>query len=149
MSNRIAQVQEACLYVEVLTAETDGSIFGHRFVSENAGPQLVVASTCATSEVIVKRLMKIPSLPWAKGSLVLIRLDALDGMLGDLGKVSPLGSIDRVIVLPGIDLTAADKAPLRRGYRALLRACVDLELISGRGSTNKIEALRVRVAGKA
>ena len=132
MANQRPRVREDGICVEVPTANGQQAVFGYRFASDNSGPQIVVAGTCATAEVLVRRLTSIRTLPWVRGSLVLIRLDVLDGLLGDIGKVLPLGEIERVIVLPWIDLDAADKAPLRRAYRAVLQACSDLELVSRR-----------------
>jgi hypothetical protein len=57
-----------------------------------------------------------------RGNLILIRLDALDNLLGELSSLSPLGEIDQTIILPWTDEGAADDALIRRSYH-MVRWC--------------------------
>ena len=125
-------------YVEVLTSDKDGTPFGYRLVGARTGPQVVIAGTCPTSDVIFDRLMSLPTLPWMRGNLVLIRLDAMDGMLGDLTEISSLGEIDRTLVLPWGDKNCLNETAIRRSYHAVRRVCTDMGMISGRGVTRQI-----------
>ncbi|MEL6102726.1 MAG: hypothetical protein AAFR68_15620, partial [Pseudomonadota bacterium] len=69
-------------YVEVLTT-SQGAVFGYRLKGASAGPQVVVAGVCPNAEQVFERLLLTPTLPWMRGTLIVIRLDALDDMLGD------------------------------------------------------------------
>lgn len=124
-------------YVEVMTNEKTGMAFGYRLTGASAGPQLVVAGTCPSAEKVFDRLLAIPSLPWMRGNLVLIRLDALDNLLGDLSSLSPLGPVDRTLVLPLPDAKELDETLTLHSYHMVLRACAELGMISGRGVVNK------------
>ncbi len=120
-------------YVEILTTERTGTDFAYRLVGASAGPQVAVAGVCPSAGRVFDRLLSIPSLPWMRGNLILIRLDALDNLLGELSSLSPLGEIDQTIILPWTDEGAADDALIRRSYHMVLRACADLGMITGRG----------------
>lgn len=120
-------------FVEVLTSDKDGSVFGYRLVGAAPGPQLVVVGQWAAAETVFDRLMSIPTLPWMRGRLVLIRTDVLDGMLGDPSSLCPLGNIDRTLILPCANAGALGDADVLRAYHMVLRVCTDLGMISGRG----------------
>ncbi|MBY6057165.1 hypothetical protein [Leisingera daeponensis] len=120
-------------YTEALTAAADGTVLGYRLVGASAGPQLVVAGICPSTEHVFDRLLSIPTLPWMRGSLVLIRAGALDNLLSDLSSVSVLGENDRTLVLPFTDTDRIDERTVRRSYHQVLRACASLGMISGRG----------------
>lgn len=133
MSNWKKLAQADFGYIEALTATAKGTVIGYRLVGASAGPQLVVAGICPSSEHVFDRLLSIPTLPWMRGSLVLIRTSALDNLLSDLPSVSVLGEIDRTMVLPFSDTEKADETIIRRSYHQVLRACASLGMISGRG----------------
>lgn len=133
MSNWKKLAQADCGYIAALTATAKGTVIGYRLVGASAGPQLVVAGICPSSEHVFDRLLSIPTLPWMRGSLVLIRTSALDNLLSDLPSVSVLGEIDRTMVLPFSDTEKADETIIRRSYHQVLRACASLGMISGRG----------------
>lgn len=126
-------------YVEVLTTSNNGGVFGYRLKGASAGPQVVAAGVCPSAEQVFERLLRIPTLPWMRGALVLIRLDALDDMLGDLNGLAPLGPIDRTIILPWSSANRPSEAEVRRNYHLVLRACADLGMISGRGVSRRSE----------
>lgn len=120
-------------FLEVLTTDWDGTIYGYRLTGAMAGPTLLVAGTCETAEMVFNRLMRIPTLPWMRGTLVLIRLDHLDDIAGDSCKLPTLGPIERTLVLPVIDGGPEVEVQIRRTYHRVLRACADLGMIAGRG----------------
>ncbi len=126
-----------CGYVEIMATEQTGTSFGYRLVGASAGPQIVVAGICPSAAQVFVRLLAIPSLPWMRGNLVLIRLDALDNLWGDLSLMSPLGEIDRTLILPWSDIEDTDAELIRRGYLMVLRACAELGMICGRGVASK------------
>ena len=120
-------------FVEVLTTQVTGKPFGYRLQGGSSGPQLVVAGVCDMTDEVFDRIMRIPTLPWMRGSLVLIRLNALDDLFTDLARLNPLGTVDRTLVLPWPDDKVLNAFVLRRNYHLILRTCSDLGMIAGRG----------------
>lgn len=120
-------------FVEVLTTARTGTAFGCRLVGAKPGPQLAVAGVCPSAEIVFDRLLSIPTLPWLRGNLILLRLDVLDDILMELSSLSSMGEIDRTVMLPWVDPDQEDRQTLRRSYHMVLRACADLGMISGRG----------------
>lgn len=119
-------------YIQVLTTESTGTVYGYRFVGAKAGPQIVVAGHCDSAQEVFDRLIAIPTLPWMRGSMVFVRLDMLDDINADFAALSPLGQVDRTIVLPLADSTDKERT-IRTAYHAVLRAFAGLGMISGRG----------------
>lgn len=120
-------------FVEVLTSRATGVQIGYRLIGAKAGPQLVAAGTCDIAESVFHRVLSIPSLPWMRGNLVLLRLDVLHDIIDDLAQLQQMGRIDRTLLLAwGGDTTLVDQI-VRRNYHMLLRACTELGMISGRG----------------
>ena len=119
-------------YVQVLTTESTGTVYGYRFVGAKAGPQIVVAGHCDSAQEVFDRLIAIPTLRWMRGSMVFVRLDMLDDINADFTALLPLGHVDRTIVLPLADATDKERT-IRTAYHAVLRACAGLGMISGRG----------------
>ncbi|WP_157033288.1 hypothetical protein [Loktanella sp. S4079] len=120
-------------FAEVLATKKTGRPFGYRLQGSSAGPQLVVAAAHPKTEAVFERILRIPTLPWMRGTMVLIKLDALDDLFADLGLLDPLGQVDRTIMLPWADTKAARDRQLRHNYHLILRACTELGMISGRG----------------
>lgn len=120
-------------FVEVLTTQISGEVFGYRFVGHAAGPQVAVIGACASAGQAFDRLLSIPTLPWMRGNLVLIRADVLECIVGDLSSLTQVGAVDRTMILPWTNLEQADPVLVRRYYRDVLRACARLGMISGRG----------------
>lgn len=131
MAEWMEQDDSRYAHVEVLTRDSVGETFGYRLAGAMPGPQVVVAGTCPTSDQVFDRLLSHPALRQVHGNLVLIQLDALDGMLGDQQMVSPLGEIDRVLVLPWSDEDTASDAIFRRNEEMVLRVCADLGMTAG------------------
>lgn len=133
MSDRPIIANHDCGYLEVFCTPDTGTPFGYRLVGASPGPQLVVAGHCTASADIFDRLLNIPTLPWMRGNLVLIRLDALDNLVQDIGSIAHIGTVDRTVILPNDADAPLDERAQRRTYHAILRTCAQLGMISGRG----------------
>ena len=120
-------------FLEVLTTQAGGRVFGHRLVGASPGPQAVAAGTCSAAEEVFDRLLSIPTLRWMRGTLVLIRLDALDDPVGELSVLPPIGHVDRTLMLPWPDADTPEDLLVRRSYHMVLRLCAKLGMIAGRG----------------
>lgn len=120
-------------YTEVFTTEDTGKVFGYRLVGAAAGPQIVVASTCPSARTVFERLLAIPTLPWMRGNLVLIQLDALEDIARDMSSLTSLGAIDRTVILPCDAVNETKEAVTRRNYHLVLRTCAQMGMITGRG----------------
>lgn len=124
--------QEGCRYVEVLNDRRDARPFGFRIGGVRPGPTAVVAGYSPVAQEIYERLLDLPTLPWLRGSLVLITLDALDVALIDDEMIDLIGPVDRTLHLPFPTRTNREAA-VREGYWAVLKLCAQLGMISGRG----------------
>ncbi len=102
---------------------------GHR-----PGPNALIAGYQPVADRVFDALLALPSLPWLRGTLYLVRLEALGGGLaaGDAEALSDV-RFDRTLILPlraaspgGSDLTTAC-------YRRVLGLCAELGMIQGRG----------------
>ena len=120
-------------FVEVLTTKSTGEVYGYRLTGAAPGPVLVAAGHCDAAEALFERIMRIPTLPWMRGTLVLIRLGRLDVHTRIADDLVELGPVDRTIVLPFADHGEASALELRRTYHNILRTCADLGMISARG----------------
>ena len=129
--NTIADTES--VYLEVFTTQITGNVFGHRIVGATAGPQVVVAGHCEAATDLFERLLKIPTLPWLRGNLVLIRLDALDDLVHDISSIASIGTVDRTIILADTSSEEVDEFIHRRNYHTILRTCAQLGMIAGRG----------------
>ena len=135
--NRKVISERDCGYLEVFSTLKTGRTFGYRLVGASPGPQLVVAGHCGESADIFDRLLQIPTLPWMRGNLVLIRLDALDDLVQDIASIAHIGVVDRTMMLPLGESDRIDEVIQRRTYHSILRTCAQLGMISGRGVTSR------------
>lgn len=142
MSNQKIIAERDSGYLEVFTIRHTGTVFGYRLVGATQGPQLVVAGHCQASSDVFERLLKIPTLPWMRGNLVLIRLDALDDLVMDISSIAHIGTVDRTVILTDTDQDNSHEALQRRNYHMILRTCAQLGMISGRGVARADEAGR-------
>lgn len=133
MTHQVHTPQADANYVEVFTCDRDGAVFGYRLVGASAGPQVAVLGSCAAAELAFDRLMNIPTLPWMRGNLVLIQIDALDDSFSQIDALESLGTVDRTITLPQASAVVPTEAEVRQYYQSVLRVCADLGMISGRG----------------
>ena len=124
-------------FVEVLASTETGEPFGHRLIGSRAGPQIVAAGDCEMTDQVFDRLLSIPTLPWMRGNLILIRLNALHDIVENIEALRPVGKIDRTVLLPWSDGSASDARRVTRGYHTILRACTDLGMIAGRGVSER------------
>ena len=79
------------------------------------------------------RLLMIPTLPWMRGNLLLIKLNDLHDLVDEIAALRPVGKIDRTVLLPWGSGDLSDDQLIKRGYHSVLRACADLGMITGRG----------------
>lgn len=133
MTDPLPAAQADANYVEVFTCDGNGAVFGYRLVGASAGPQVAVLGSCAAAELAFDRLMNIPTLPWMRGNLVLIQIDALDAAFSQIDALESLGPIDRTITLPRASAVVPTEAEVRQYYQSVLRVCAELGMISGRG----------------
>ena len=119
-------------HVDVLTSPRDARPFGYRVGGTRSGPTLVVAGYAAIAGDVYDRLLDLPTLPWLRGSLVLITLEALDITALDAEVVEAIGPVDRTLHLP-FPMREDRDAAVRDGYWAVLHLCAELGMISGRG----------------
>lgn len=116
-----------CGYLEILTTGA-GIAYGCRLHGASRGPQLAVTGIGAVADRVFDDLLAIPTLPWMRGRIVFIRLDALDG--GDDG-LAALGPVDRTVTLPFHE--GADAQTLEQARGLVLDVCANLGMIAGRG----------------
>ncbi|WP_308917823.1 hypothetical protein [Jannaschia sp. LMIT008] len=112
-------------FVEVLTVAAPGLVAGYRFPGGRPGPTLLVALSDALLDPVSDRMAALPTLPWMRGVLDLVRLDAVGW-----GDWTPPGPTDATLSLPVHDATAA---AVREGYWSILRMCTRMGMIDGRG----------------
>ena len=130
-SDNLGKARPAGL-IEDLTDPATGTRIGYRLVGNWRGPQLVVAGHGALADRVFERILAIPTLPWIRGRLVMVRLDAIGEYAGSLELLHPLGEVDRTLMLPfaSSEHFAVD---VREGYQSVLRAAAELGMIRGRG----------------
>lgn len=119
-------------FVEALNDPRDARPFGYRIGGARPGPTAVVAGYAPIARDIYDRLLGLPSLPWLRGSLVLITLDALDLAVIDEELIDLIGPVDRTLHLP-FPSRAEREVAVQEGYWAVLKLCSQLGMISGRG----------------
>ncbi|WP_286910886.1 hypothetical protein [Roseovarius sp.] len=119
--------------IDPLTITSTNLVIGHRLTGASAGPQLVVAGVCPSADAVFDRILSIPTLPWMRGNLVLLRLDRLEDAAEMLHEIQHIGTIDRTIFLPWPDTEVPSKPLIRQSYHMVLRACTELGMIAGRG----------------
>lgn len=124
--------QPGCRFVEVLNDPRDARPYGFRIGGTRPGPTVVVSGHSQIAGEIYERLLELPTLPWVRGSLVLITLDALDLSAIDEELIELIGPVDRTLHLPFPTSDDRDGA-VRRGYWSVLKFCARLGMISGRG----------------
>jgi hypothetical protein len=128
----LADRQPGCGFVEVLNDARDARPFGFRIGGARPGPTAVVAGYSPVACEIYSLLLELPTLPWLRGALVLITLDALNDASIDKELSDLIGPVDRTLHLP-FPARGDQEAALREGYWAILKLCTQLGMISGRG----------------
>ena len=121
-------------HVEVLTSPFNGQIVGYKFVGARPGPTLLVAGHAPHAGLIFDRLMDLPTLPWLRGTLCLLMLEAFDPARPfDAGTFVEHGPIDDILFLPFAGTSPDPRETARDGYWTVLRRCGQLGMIDGRG----------------
>ena len=119
--------------VEVITDAKHGEPLGFEICGAFAGPTLLVAGHAAVADMVYDRLMKLPTLSWMHGTLVLVFLDRMEreGLafhVQDMTNPEP----DDLVFLP-YDLDPSHHAvAAEAGYDTTLRASARLGMISSR-----------------
>ncbi|GGE48835.1 hypothetical protein [Actibacterium pelagium] len=131
ISNKVHETENG--YLEVFTTQRTGTEFGYRIVGAKPGPQVVVAGHCTSTVKVFERLLAIPTLPWMRGNLVLIRLDALDDLIHDITSIASIGVVDRTVILADSVSEEGDEKLQRRNYHMILRTCSQMGMVAGRG----------------
>lgn len=125
---------EECSFVEVLTAEISGDVFGYRFGGSLPGPNALIAGDAVLIEALVDRLNELPTLPWMWGKLYLVALDDVEMTnLHDVRLKLADVHLDELIMLPHPSGKALCAHSLDCAYWASLRLCSCLGMIQGRG----------------
>ncbi len=107
------------------------------------GPDILVAGYRPVADKVFDRLLKIPSLPWLRGTLYLIRLEAL----ADTAPGSDIAGLsgkdfDKTIILPLSAALDGEVDLIAESYQRVLGMCAELGMIQGRGLYQRRSDLR-------
>lgn len=94
-----------------------------------SGPVVAVCAFGAVAELVFSRLQNVPTLPWLRGSLHLIRVDELGCVSQVPNSIDP----DEIIMLEAPSSQKDKAAAAESGYWDVLRLCASLGMIEGRG----------------
>ncbi|PPB80749.1 hypothetical protein LV82_01481 [Albidovulum inexpectatum] len=108
-----------------------GKTFGYRFGGVRPGPVLVAMGSDDLVAHVAARLGRIPSLPWLRGTLCLLRADRANARAIESTLADSLGTVDRVVHLPFAD--DAGPRAVREATWKILREAAVLGMIQGRG----------------
>ncbi|MEO9898955.1 MAG: hypothetical protein ABJD13_13440 [Paracoccaceae bacterium] len=106
-----------------------GPVIGYHVAGRKVGPNLLVAAQTNETNEVFRRLLSIPTLPWLRGNLFLLRLDNTRQSIAQLmPKVigEHLTELDGQLLLTG-------RKSANAGYWTILRFCTHYGMISGRG----------------
>ncbi len=127
-------------FTERLTYPGHDIPYGYSIGGAFAGPRVLVAGETDLVRATFARLSKLPTLPWMRGQLLIVDLEAADTdtasrATDDIWKTP----FDEMIMLPFASRESSFKQGVDDFYWSVLRLCADLGMISGRG---------VRMVGK-
>ena len=107
------------------------------------GPDILVAGFRPVADKVFDRLLTIPSLPRLRGTLYLIRLEALaDTAPGaDIAGLSGK-DFDKTIILPLNAVSDSDVDLIAESYQRVFGMCAELGMIQGRGLYRRGSDLR-------
>lgn len=133
MSIHLDERRMACnaALVDVITDAVQSAPLGYEICGAFAGPTLLVAGHSAVAENVFDRLIKLPSLAWMHGTLVLVFLDrleryGLDFYINQMATPAP----DELVFL-AFDLDPAHHAAAARaGFEDALRISARLGMIA-------------------
>ena len=113
----------------VIRSNGNGPVVGYHVSGRKAGPTLLVAAEAPGTHDVFRRLLSIPTLPWLRGNLFLLRFDGMCHSVAErtLEKMgSQLEDLDGSLFL-------TESSDLQAGYWSILRFCARYGMISGRG----------------
>ena len=112
-------------FARALRVSPAGAVIGFRFSGTRSGPTLLVALSDMLFRPVTDRLTRLPTLPWMRGAMDVIHLDAIAQ-----GVWQPDQDTEATLTLPGHVTTGP---AIRSSYFAILRQCTRLGMIDGRG----------------
>jgi hypothetical protein len=130
-----SEVEETAGYrfVEVLAGDKGKNKVGYRLSGGKPGPTVLVAGFGSVAGPVYSRLLDLPTLPWMRGTLILIDLGALDDLNPNHPLLQSFGVIDRMVHLPFAAATTENDDLQQQGYWMVLKICTEMGMISGRG----------------
>ena len=130
---------DACKFVEVLTATESGEAIGVCFGGARPGPNAIVASDERLIDALSDRLQALPTLPWMWGRLHLVALDGIEcASLSDIKQCLPDTAFDEMVLLPYAPGADTHDLSIDQAYWVTLRLCRNLGMIAGRGISDGI-----------
>lgn len=121
-------------FVEVLTSERSSTVIGYRLGGASPGPNILIAGHAPIADAVYDQLVGLATLPWMRGTLYLISLNALDGQeIGESLSFVPEDHIDEVLFLPYAGQPEFIEAATKTGYWSILQVCARMGMIDGRG----------------
>jgi len=116
----ISQLCNANRFAEVLPT-------GYQFTGASSGPEILVAAPKHLASAVFKRLLNLPTLPWMRGAIRFVELDAAQSTYrGEK-------TFDEMLCLPCVQDQELDEQSIRHALLTTLRLCAKLGMISGRG----------------
>lgn len=121
-----------------LRHRADGGVIGYRVTGRRRGPRALAIARRADAGDAFFRLAKLPHLPWLRGELLVVFEEALDdpasGLTRDALFAEPVdGSIYIAFQNTPPRDTRLRRLNQRSAYWSVLRLCVRLGMIRGRG----------------
>ena len=123
----IAFVNQAC-------AGADQGSNGHVCGGLRPGPVVVVSGFTALASPVYDRLLELSSLPFIRGTLLLVYTDRLGKTPRQFETIQ---AVDELLFLPFVEVDSADATDLaearEEAYWTILSLCARLGMIAGRG----------------
>lgn len=117
--------------VDVITDTTQEAPLGYEICGAFAGPTLLVAGHTAVADLVYDRLMKLPTLAWMHGTLVLVFLDRMErhGLDFHVSRMTTPAPDDLVFLPYDLD-PSHHAAAAQDGFEDALRVSARLGMIS-------------------
>ncbi len=121
-------------FVDVITCARTGAPMAYCFGGARPGPNSCVAGDAALMRALCDRLARLPTLPWIRGRLYLVEIDAAAGIAQTALEASLEGArMDATLLLPHAHGMHDWQISVERAYWTTLRLCARLGQIEGRG----------------
>ena len=125
-------------FVEILTSDKSAIVIGYRIGGSNTGPNIWVTGSKRITTPIYECLLRLPTLPWMRGTIYLMNLGVLDqNELSKPPECVTNETIDDFLFLPFDGPPENTDIAVRAGYRSILQLCTQLGMISGRGISQR------------